>query len=337
MTKPCFIIAEAGVNHNGSLESAFELAAAANEAGADAVKFQTFVASELATPEAPKASYQSRHTGSGESQLEMLARLELSFADFTRIKQHCDRLGILFLSTAFDTPSLKFLADLGVPSFKIPSGEVTNLPYLQQIGRYRRPVLLSTGMCNLGEVEQAIEVLYREGTTDIVLLHCVSNYPAAPEEANLRAMQTLAGAFGLPVGYSDHTLGSEVCLAAVALGATVIEKHFTLDCNLPGPDHKASLEPAELASLVRAVRKVEASLGSGRKRPTASEADTAAVARKSLVCATDLPAGTVIIPEMIAVRRPGTGLPPSMYSFVLGRTLRHALRSGQLITLDSLG
>ena len=258
--RPCFVIAEAGVNHDGGLEKAVRLVEVAVEAGADAVKFQTFKAERLVTASAAKADYQVRATGSSEPQAQMLRRLELADDDHRELMRQCDRHGILFLSTPFDEGSVDLLANLGVQAFKVASGDVTNFPLLIHIASKGRPVILSTGMSSLGEVEAAVRTLEHAGTRELALLHCVSNYPAEPGDANLRAMETMARAFRVPVGYSDHTLGIEVTLAAVALGACVVEKHFTLDRTLPGPDHHMSLEPDELATLIRGIRTVDAYL-----------------------------------------------------------------------------
>jgi N-acetylneuraminate synthase len=334
--QPCFIIAEAGVNHNGSLEMARQLVDVAAQADADAVKFQTFKAEKVISPQSPKAAYQLQTTGAGESQLDMVKRLELSFDAFRDLYAYCQDKGILFMSTPFDEESADFLADLGVAVFKIPSGEITNLPFLTCVARKARPMIVSTGMSYLGEVEVAVRTIEKTGNHDFVLLHCVSNYPADPADANLRAMHTLATAFGVPVGYSDHTPGIEVAIAAVALGACVIEKHFTLDRTLPGPDHRASLEPDELAALVRGIRIVEAALGHGRKEPAASEADTATAARRSLVAAHDIPSGTTLTDDLIAIKRPGTGLPPSMQSHLVGRTVQTDVPAGTLLAWEML-
>ena len=335
--QPCFIIAEAGVNHNGELKLARQLVDTAVEAGADAVKFQTFQARRLVTEKAPKADYQLRATDSSESQFEMLSRLELSHEDHHDLKEYCQRRGILFLSTPFDELSADFLEQLGVPAFKMGSGELTNLPFLLHVARKSKPMIVSTGMASLGEVESAVEAIHSQGNLDLILLHCVSNYPADPADINLRAMDTLRCAFDLPVGYSDHTQGIEIPLAAAALGACVIEKHITLDRHLPGPDQAVSLEPDELKTLVRGIRLVESALGDGRKRPAASEADTASVARKSLVAAIDIPAGTALTGEMIAIKRPGNGLPPALRSSLIGRRTRNAIPAGALIRLEDLG
>ncbi len=333
---PCFIIAEAGVNHNGSLETAKCLVDVAVEAGADAVKFQTFKAKEVVSPQAPKAAYQKSTTAPAESQLEMLRRVELPYEAFRELKGYCDRCGIMFMSTPFDEDSVDFLDSIRVSVFKVPSGEVINHPFLKYVAQKGKPLIMSTGMSYLSEVDEAVRKVWGTGNEQLVLLHCVSNYPADPADANLRAMQTMATAFQVPIGCSDHTLGTEVALAAVALGACVVEKHFTLDRNLPGPDHQASLEPDELAALVRGIRTVESALGHGRKEPAASEADTAAVARRSLVAARDIPAGTVLTEKLIAIKRPGTGLPPTMLGCILGGRTRVDIAAGTIIDLGML-
>ena len=331
---PAFVIAEAGVNHNGELDLAFKLIHAAVAAGADAVKFQTFIAAELLTGEAAKAEYQKTTTGEQESQLEMIKRLELSFGDFRKLKIYCDDLGITFLSTPFDFKSVDFLEGLGVVAFKIASGDLTDDPLLRHVAAQKRPVILSTGMSDMDEVRAALKVINDAGNDDVILLQCVTNYPAAAEDINLRAMLSMQSEFDVNVGYSDHTLGIEVALAAVALGACVIEKHFTLDKNFAGPDHRASLEPDEFKVLVDGIRKVEASLGNGEKVPAASEASNAAVARRSIVAARDISAGTLITAAEIAFKRPGTGLPPRMMDQVLGKTARVDVRAGTLLELE---
>jgi N-acetylneuraminate synthase len=333
---PCFIIAEAGVNHNGDMAMARRLIEEAARAGADAVKFQTFTAERLVSPDAPKADYQLQTTDREETQYQMLRRLELSEAMHHDLITCCQQQGVLFLSTPFDALSADFLARQGMAAFKISSGEVTNLPFLEHLARLGKPLIMSTGMATLAEVDTAIRTVRQAGNEQLVVLHCVSNYPTDPADVNLRAMQTMATAFGVATGFSDHTLGIEVPLAAVALGACVIEKHFTLDKTLPGPDHRASLEPDELVAMIRSIRNVEAALGHGRKEPAASEASTAAAARKSLVAATDIAAGTVLTSEVIAVKRPGTGLPPAMLPYVLGRTARHPIAAGCLLALELL-
>ena len=333
---PCLVIAEAGVNHNGSLAMALRLVDAAVEAGADIVKFQTFKSEEVVTPLAPKADYQVQNTGATESQLDMIRKLELPDDAFRRIQAHCRERGITFLSTPFDHRSADLLEEMGVEAFKIPSGEITNHPLLTHIARKGRPLIVSTGMSNLQEVAAALDVIYAAGGAELVLLHCVSNYPAAPAKVNLRAMKTLEDRFEVPVGYSDHTEGISIPLGAAALGACVIEKHFTLDRTLPGPDHRASLEPPELAAMVKGIRDVQSALGDGVKRPVAEELSTAAVARRSLVAAHDLQAGTLLTESMVAIRRPGTGLPPSDLPRVLGRQLKQDIAAGHLLTLEML-
>lgn len=335
-SQPCFVIAEAGVNHNGDRDMARRLVDAAADAGADCVKFQTFKAERLASLSAPKAAYQLKTTGADESQLEMLRRLELSVSMHREIMVHCTRRGILFLSTPFEEESADLLDSLGVCGFKIPSGEVTNLPYLRHVAAKGKPLILSTGMATLAEVGAAADVIRSAGGSQLALLHCVSQYPADPADANLRAMDTLSRAFQVPVGFSDHTRGNEVALAAVALGACIVEKHLTLDRALPGPDHAASLEPGELASLVRGIRIVESAIGTGEKRPAASEADTAAVARKSLVAARDIASGTRLEACHVAVRRPGTGISPAELDQVLGREAKVDIRAGAVLAWEML-
>jgi N,N'-diacetyllegionaminate synthase len=334
--EPCFVIAEAGVNHNGDLEMALKMVDVAAAAGADAVKFQTFNAESLATETAPKAGYQAANTDPAESQLTMLRRLELSERAHREIAARCQERGIVFLSTAFDEPSAEFLNHLGVVAFKIPSGELTNIPFLQQIARYGRPLIVSTGMACLGEVETACSAISSAGNHQFALLHCVSSYPAQAEDVNLRAINTLSAAFAVPVGYSDHTRGLEVPFAAVALGACIIEKHFTLDRHLPGPDQQVSLEPKELTELVRGIRSVEAAMGDGLKIPTEAEKETASVSRKSLIAATDIPAEAILSREMVAIKRPGTGLAPAMLDAVIGRKTRRTISAGELITMEAL-
>lgn len=334
--QPCFIIAEAGVNHNGDVEMAHRLVDVAVQAKADAVKFQSFKAGRVVVPDAPKADYQLQITDRAESQLEMLRRLELSPEVHRALMDYCRKKGILFLSTPFDEESADFLNGIGMPAYKVPSGEITNLPFIAHIASKQKPMIASTGMSSLDEVEAAVRAIRGVGNEELILLHCVSSYPAAPADANLRAMHTMAAKFNLPVGYSDHTLGIEVALAAVALGACVIEKHFTLDRNLPGPDHRASLEPNELVALVRGIRVVEAAMGHGRKEPVPCEASTSAVARKSLVAARDIPAGTTLTEELIAIKRPGTGLPPAMLSQVVGRIARRDIAAGSLLNPEML-
>jgi N,N'-diacetyllegionaminate synthase len=329
------IIAEAGVNHNGELAMARRLVELAAQAGADVVKFQTFRADRLASPQAPMADYQRRNLGAADSQLEMLRRLELSPQMHQELHAHAGRCGIEFLSTGFDCDSVDFLMRLGVSRLKIPSGEITNLPYLRHVGRQGKPIVLSTGMATLAEVEAALSVLETAGTAreHITVLHCTTEYPAPMADVNLRAMNTIRETFDVAVGYSDHTSGIEVAVAAVALGATIIEKHFTLDRSLPGPDHAASLEPQELAALVRAVRNIEQALGDGIKRPAPSELGNRAVARQSLVAARAIRAGETFSAANVTVKRPGGGLSPMRWDEVLGRTARRDFAADEPLEL----
>ncbi|WP_116138719.1 N-acetylneuraminate synthase [Trinickia diaoshuihuensis] len=323
MIPHCTVIAEAGVNHNGSIELAYRLIDAAAAAGVDYVKFQTFRAEALATRAAPKAAYQQATTGSGETQLEMLKRLELPLEAFTDLAAYCAKCGVKFMSTPFDLEAANFLDGIGMEAFKVSSGDLTNTPLLRALGAKGKPVILSSGMATLGEVEQAVQTLESAGIAiaDITLLHCTTEYPAPAEEVNLRAMATLRAAFpGATIGYSDHTRGIEIPIAATALGAQVIEKHFTLDRSMEGPDHKASLEPEELAAMVGAIRRVSAALGDGRKRPTASELPNRAVARKSIVAGRPIAKGEVLTAENLAVRRPGNGLSPTRWDEIIGTT-----------------
>lgn len=333
-SQPCFIIAEAGVNHNGDITIAKKLIDAAADAGADAVKFQTFRADKIASSTTPKADYQKVTTGESETQFELLQRLELSQQAHRELKAYCIKKNILFISTPFDEESADFLDTLGVPLFKIGSGEITNLPLLIHVAQKGRPIILSTGMAFLHEVSEAVSAIRSSGNDQICLLQCVSNYPAEPGDANLRAMKTMSEALQVPAGYSDHTLGNEVSLAAVAMGACVIEKHFTLDKSMPGPDHRASADPMELSQLVEGIRKVEASLGHGRKEPAQSEANTAAVARKSLVASRDLQAGTQLSASDIDIKRPGNGLPPKMKPYLIGLTLRVPVKRGEVFSME---
>ena len=332
---PCFIVAEAGVNHNGDLDLARELVKVAALAGADAVKFQTFRATDLVSPQASKASYQSTVTGAG-SQLDMLAALELSEDAHRRLIKECQTRHILFLSSPFDDESADMLERLGVAAFKVGSGELTNHPLLARLAAKRRPVILSTGMANLDEVTAAVDAFREAEGHQFALLHCVSAYPANPADVNLRAITTLQNKFPVPIGYSDHTLGNEVAFAAVAMGACIIEKHFTLDRSMAGPDHQASATPEELADLVRGIRKIEAALGNGQKVPAIAEQDVARVARKSLVYAQSLPAGTVIRPNHLTALRPGDGIPPSAAPKVIGRTLARAVKTYTKVKPDDL-
>jgi N,N'-diacetyllegionaminate synthase len=329
------IIAEAGVNHNGDMSLAHQLIDLAAEAGADMVKFQTFSADRLATAYAAKADYQSRASGDGESQHAMLRRLELTRDSHVALIAHCKSRGIQFFSTAFDSGSIDLLAELGLDRFKIPSGEITNLPYLRHIGRFRKPVILSSGMATLGEIEAALEVLGGAGIPRefVTVLHCNTEYPTPIADVNLRAMLTIRDAFGVAVGYSDHTLGIEVAVAAAALGASVIEKHFTLDRGLSGPDHKASLEPFELKAMIVAIRNIERALGDGIKRPSASEAKNISIARRSLVAARAIRAGEIFDDTNLTAKRPGTGLSPMRWDEIVGRTASRHFAPDELIEL----
>ncbi len=325
---PCFVIAEAGVNHNGDPRLAKQLVDIAVDAGADAVKFQTFKADLVISPLARKAAYQALTTDETESQLEMVKRLELPLPVFAELREYCDRRHIIFLSTAFDDVSLGFLASLDVAAFKIPSGELTNLPLLREAARYSKPLIVSTGMADMGEVEVALRTLRTAGAKEIALLHCVSSYPTPPEHVNLRAIQTLSRAFGLPTGYSDHTLGLDIAFAAIALGSCIIEKHFTIDRSMSGPDHQASLSPRELGELVAGIRRIESAFGSGRKEPAACELDTARVARRSVVALVDIAGGTVLSPDILGLRRPGTGAAPADFERFFGKTLLRDVVAG---------
>lgn len=317
-----FIIAEAGVNHNGSLGMAFQLIDVAVAAGANAVKFQTFKAEKVIAVNAPKAGYQKETIGSDKSQLEMVKKLELDEAAHTMLHQHCQHKGIQFLSTPFDLESIDLLNRLGLEIFKIPSGEITNLPYLRKLGALKKRLILSTGMADLGEIEDALDVLTESGTPleKITVLHCNTEYPTPFEDVNLRAMLTIRNAFpGISVGYSDHTIGIDVPIAAVAMGAAVLEKHFTLDRNLAGPDHKASLEPDELKAMVQAIRNIEKALGDGIKRPSPSEVKNKPIARKSLVATQPIKTGELFSTDNITAKRPGVGISPMRWDEVLGR------------------
>lgn len=315
-----FIIAEAGVNHNGSLELARKLIDVAREAGADAVKFQTFKADRLVSKTAQKAVYQQQTTDAAESQYDMIKKLELDEAAHRELIAYCKSKKILFLSTPFDHESIDLLDALGMEIFKIPSGEITNLPYLRHIGSLKKQVILSTGMADLGEIEDALNVLMAAGTPkeNITVLHATTEYPCPIDEVNLRAMQTIAGAFGVKTGYSDHTNGIEIPIAAAAMGASVIEKHFTLDRTMEGPDHNASLEPDELIAMVKAIRNIEKALGDGIKKPSTSEAKNMAVARKSIVAARPIQKGEILSSDNLAIKRPGSGISPMRWDEIAG-------------------
>lgn len=328
-----YIIAEAGDNHNGSFELALKLVDAAKEAGADCVKFQTFVTEEVISKRAEKADYQKAATGAEESQFDMVKKLELSFEQFWQIKDYCDQRDIRFLSTPFDLESVRFLETMDMPFWKIPSGEVTNLPYLLTIAKTKKPVVMSTGMCEMEEIQAAMDVLKANGTPKITLLHCNTEYPTPFEDVNLRAMASMRERFGVDVGYSDHTTGIEVPIAAVALGAVMIEKHFTLDRNLEGPDHKASLEPQELAAMVASIRRIEVALGSGEKTVSPSERKNRDIARKSIVARRDIQKGEPLTEENLAVKRPGNGMNPMRWFEVLGTEASRNFEADELIEL----
>lgn len=329
---PVFVIAEAGVNHGGSVESALELVAAASTVGADAVKFQTYSAERVASPDAALAPYQ----GSEGSQLDLLRRLELAADEFALLARAAAAKGIVFLSTPFDVDSADMLEDLGVPAFKLSSGDLTNLPLVEHVAGKRKPVILSTGMADLNEVARAHSTAVAAGAEAVVILHCTSAYPADPRDANLRALHAIGERTGAIVGLSDHTRTPEVAVAAVALGACVIEKHLTLDRGAHGPDHAASLEPHELKDLIASIRIVESALGDGVKRPAAAEQPVRAVARRSLAAGADLAAGVVLEAAMLTALRPGSGIGPDRLDEVVGRRLRRALRRGELISAADL-
>lgn len=316
--KKTFIIAEAGVNHNGKIEQALQLVDKAADAGADCVKFQTFITENEMVKDAEKAEYQKKSTGDTENEFEMVKKLELSFEEFRQIKKYCERKNILFLSTPFDLESIDFLESLDIFCWKVPSGEVTNLPYLIKIAKTKRDIIMSTGMCELDEVRQAVRILEENGSGKITLLHCNTEYPTPYEDVNLLAMDTLKREFQLDVGYSDHTLGIEVPIAAAAKGATVIEKHFTLDRNMEGPDHKASLEPDELKQMIISIRNIEKVLGNGEKIPSNSEKKNISVARKSIVAKKPIKKGEMFTEENLAVKRPGSGINPMRWNEVVG-------------------
>lgn len=327
-----YIIAEAGVNHNGSFELACKLVDAAKKAGVDCIKFQTFKSKNLVSKNAQKADYQRNTTGDG-SQEDMLKKLELSYDEFLQLKAYCDKKKICFLSTPFDFDSIDFLNSIDMPFWKIPSGEVTNYPYLMALAKTGKPVVMSTGMCEMAEIKAAIEVLRDNGTKELKLLHCNTEYPTPFEDVNLTAMQTMRDAFGVEVGYSDHTKGIEVPIAAVALGATIIEKHFTLDRNMEGPDHKASLEPDELAEMVSSIRHIEKALGNGIKTPSSSEKKNKAIARKSIVAKQQIKTGEELTKDNITVKRPGNGISPMRWKEVLGTKAIRDFDEDELIEL----
>ena len=328
-----YIIAEAGVNHNGSLELAKNLVDKAKEAGADCVKFQTFIANKIVSKNAAKADYQKKQTESAESQHEMLKKLELSFDDFIELNNYCKEIGIEFLSTAFDFESIDFLNQLGMQVWKIPSGEITNLPYLIKIAKLNKKVILSTGMSTMREIEDAVNILKDHGASELIILHCTTEYPTPYEDVNLNAMLAIKERFGYEVGYSDHTMGIEVPIAAVALGAKVIEKHFTLDRTMDGPDHKASLEPSELKTMVDAIRNIELSMGTGIKEPADSEKKNIAIARKSIVANKSIKKGEILTEQNLTVKRPGDGISPMKWFEIIGTKAIRDFEEDELIEI----
>jgi len=327
-----FIIAEAGVNHNGDINMAKHLIDAALEAKADAVKFQTFKANELATPYAPKAKYQIDQMNKTESQYEMLKKLELSYNYHSELIDYCKKSHILFMSTPFDYHSVNMLCELNLPVLKISSGEITNIPFLQHIAEKKRVIILSTGMSYLSEVDKAVRSIIKRGNKQLALMHCVSNYPARYQDINLNAISTLKNSFGLSVGYSDHSSGIEVPIAAVAKGASIIEKHFTLNRNLKGPDHKASLEPDDLKKMITAIRNIEKAFGNGVKCPSVDEIEIAKIVRKSIVAKCDIQSGAVIINDMLTCKRPGTGIEPEMIKWLIGKKINHSITKNTLLS-----
>jgi N-acetylneuraminate synthase/N,N'-diacetyllegionaminate synthase len=333
--EPCFIIAEAGVNHNGDMNLARKLIDAAREAGIDAIKFQTFKAEDLVTEKGKMADYQKKNIGKKQSQLEMLKKLELKERDFIELKKYCNKKKIIFLSTPHTEDAIDFLEPL-IPAYKIGSGDLTNLPFLEKIAKKKKPIILSTGMANLEEVREAIKTIKKAGNNKIILLHCTTSYPCPLEDVNLRAMLTLKKEFDLPVGYSDHTLGILVPIMAMAMGAKVIEKHFTLNKNLPGPDHKASLEPKELKEMVKLVREAEKVLGSGIKKPTKSEEKIKKVARKSIVARVDITRGNIITRDRLIVKRPGIGIESKYLNRIIGKRVKRDVNKDELIKFKDL-
>lgn len=328
-----FVIAEIGVNHNGDVSLAEKMVLAASEAGADAVKFQTFNARQAISTLAPKAQYQIANTGNAvESQRDMVARLELTRTDHVRLKQVAEGLGLIFFSKPADPESADLLDSIGVELYKIGSGDINNLPLIKHVARKNKPIILSTGTATLGEVSEAIESIESVSSQDVYLLHCTTEYPCPYPDVNLQAMVTLRDAFAKPVGYSDHTMGIDIPVAAVALGARIIEKHFTLDRHQPGPDHKASLEPEAFRSMVEAIRHVEVAMGDGIKRPTLREMANIPVVRRSVMAARDLPSGTVIKREDLAIKRPGTGIAPADLEKVLGLRLVQSVKTDEVLT-----
>lgn len=333
---PCFIIAEAGVNHNGDLNLAKKLIDVASEAGADAIKFQTFISENLVTPSAGKADYQKKNVSASTSQFQMLKKLELSEADFSKLSTYATQKGLIFLSTAFDDESIEILIRLEIPAFKIPSGEITNLPSIEKIGMQKKPVILSTGMSTIEEIQEAVDCLLEKGCVEIVILHCTTNYPAPLESVNLRAMDTIHDIFHLPVGYSDHTEGIIVPIAAVARGACLIEKHITLDRTLPGPDHAASIEPDELKDMIVSIRKVEQALGNSDKNPDSCELSNRDIVRKSIVASVNILKGSILTESMLTLKRPGTGIEPKNLKNLVGKRVIREIIKDTLISWDMI-
>jgi N-acetylneuraminate synthase len=333
--EPCFIVAEAGVNHNGEIRLAKKLIDVAKSAGADAVKFQAFETGSLVTPTAEKAEYQKKRTGDG-FQYAMLKKLELTPSDFKTLSKHAKKKGIIFLSTPYDAVNADLLDEIGVPAFKIASCDITNLPLLEHIAKKKRPIILSTGMSTMSEIREALHTINKTGNKDVILLQCTSDYPAKLEDANLRAIPTLKQTFKVQVGYSDHTVGIYPPIAAVALGASIIEKHFTLDRNLPGPDHKMSLEPVELKEMIKAIRCVERALGSRDKKPTMSEEKMKKFMRKSIVARVNIAKGTTISEGMLTIKRPGTGIEPKYFAKIIGYKAKKDIKKDEVITWDKV-
>lgn len=327
----CFVIAEAGVNHNGSLDLAKKLIDTARDAGADAVKFQTFKSDKLALPDTEKAEYQKKNTGKEENQYQMLKKLELEEKDFIELSNYAINCGIMFMSSPFDEESADILDHIGVSIFKLSSGEITNFPLLKHVAKKKKPIILSTGMATLGEIDEALSVLLENGSEDIILLHCITSYPAKMEEANLKVIETLRCCYKVPVGFSDHTLGIVASLAAVAMGSCVIEKHFTIDKTLPGPDHAASLSPKELKDLVQGIRDIENALGDGIKKPTPSEEKIKKFVRKSIVADADIPVGCIIKESMLDIKRTGKdrGIEPKYWDYIVQKKAKTDIRKNQ--------
>jgi len=335
INQPVFIIAEAGVNHNGDIKLARKLVDVAKDAGADAIKFITYKSEDVVTKSAEMASYQEKNIGKRETQQEMLKKLELDYEAFVELKNYCDKKNIIFLSTPHTEDAAEFLEDL-VPAYKISSPDLINLPFLKSVAKKGKPIILSTGMSTMQEIKEALETIHKEGNKQVILLHCTSNYPCALEEVNLRAMQNMKKEFDCLIGYSDHTMGTIVPIAAVSLGAVIIEKHFTLDKSLPGPDHEASLEPEALKKMVEKIRKVEMMLGSFEKVPTESEKEIMKLIRKSIVAKRDIKNGETIEKEMLVIKRPGTGIEPKFIDETLGKKAKKAIGKDEIIKWDDI-